>query len=86
MLLIYLITVRCPYRPNFTSTVAPRLVMLCCVQIRMVLLNFRWDKDDLSMYYCLTGELLYGIDVPYDLLASDCVVDESAILPILDGL
>jgi len=52
----------------------------------MVLLNFRWDKDDLSMYYCLTGELLYGIDVPYDLLASDCVVDESAILPILDGL
>jgi len=47
--------------------------------------GFRWDKADLSMYYCLTGELLYSTDVPHDLLASDCVVDESAILPILDG-
>jgi len=32
--------------------------------------GFRWDKADLSMYYCLTGELLYSTDVPQNWSAS----------------
>ena len=32
----------------------------------------RWDKDDRSMYYNITGQLLQGLWVPYELLISKC--------------
>jgi len=48
--------------------------------------GFRWDKADISAYYYLTGEMLYGIDVPHELLANDYSVDdETLILPVLDN-
>ena len=47
--------------------------------------GFRWDKADLAMYYRLTGEQLYDIDIPHDLLSNDSTIDEAVILPVLDG-
>ena len=47
--------------------------------------GFRWDKADLAMYYRLTGEQLYDIDISHDLLSNDNTIDEAVILPVLDG-
>ena len=32
----------------------------------------RWDRGDLSMYYSITGQMLQGMYVPYDLLTTKC--------------
>ena len=32
----------------------------------------RWDRGDLALYYSLTGQLLQGLHVPYELLLTKC--------------
>ena len=32
----------------------------------------RWDKGDLTLYYQITGQMLQGLHIPYDLLLAKC--------------